>query len=486
MQRPALIEVTPLSETLLAGDFQPASRAEWLTLVEKTLKGAKIESLDTKGPDGLTIHPLYERDAAPRRFTPAQRPKAQPWDIRTRLRYSSKGSAHDAALDELAGGAASVILAVRQRGAYGIDIKSADDMAAVLDGVLFDVAPVALDAGFLGPTAAEWLSTAVKHSPSAPLALHLDPINAFARSGSSDGPIDGHIASAARVATQLNAAHPRASLFLASGAVVHEAGGGPAQELAFVLATGLAYLKAAVSAGLDRETAAARIVLGLIVDADPLISIAKLRAARMVWTRLAAASEIDPLVSVEARSSERMLTRAEPWTNMIRLSAACLAAAVGGADTIVLSAFTDALGLPTPFARRMARNTQLVLMEEARLGAVADPVGGSGAFEALSHDIARSAWKRFNAIEASGGVVAALSEGLIAREVQECLSAFQQAISSGAAKIVGVTDFRAGDVHPAAVAVAPPATGSPPDTRLPGPDSHCPPLTQVRLEELAS
>jgi methylmalonyl-CoA mutase len=486
MQRPASLEVTPLSESLLAGDFPPASHAEWLTLVEKTLKGAEVESLDTIGPDGLIIHPLYERDDSPRRFTPAERAQSQPWDVRSRIRYPSKGSARDAVLDELAGGAASVILAVRRQGAEGIDIKSADDMAAVLDGVLFDVAPLALDAGFLGPAAAEWLGAAVKDSPSAPLALHLDPVSAFALYGSSDGPIESHLVSAARVATRLNATHPRASLFLASGAVVHEAGGGPAQELAFVLGAGLAYLKAAVSAGLDRETAASCIVLGLTVDADPLISIAKLRAARMVWARLAEACDVSPFVAVEARSSQRMLARTEPWTNMIRLTAACLAAAVGGADAIVLSAFTDAMGLPTLFARRMARNTQLVLMEEARLGAVADPVGGSGAFASLSNDIARSAWSLLNAIEASGGILAALREGLVANRVQDGLSALKQTFDAGAAKIVGITDFRAEDVHPASVEPPRVSEGSPADARLPGPDSHCQPLTPVSLEDLAS
>jgi methylmalonyl-CoA mutase len=486
MQRPASLEVTPLSDSLLAGDFPPASHAAWLTLVEKTLKGAEVESLDTAGPDGLIIHPLYEREKSPRRFTPAERAQSQPWDVRSRIRYPSKSSARGAVLDELAGGVTSVVLAVRRQGAEGIDIKSADDMAAVLDGVRFDVAPLALDAGFLGPAAAEWLSAAVKSSPSAPLALHLDPISAFASCGASDGPIENHIVSAAQMATRLNVIHPRASLFLASGAVVHEAGGGPAQELAFVLGAGLAYLKAAANAGLDRETAAAGIVLGLAVDADPMISIAKLRAARMLWARLAEACDVSPFVSVEARSSQRMLARTEPWTNMIRLTAACLAAAVGGADAIVLSAFTDAMGLPTPFARRTARNTQLVLMEEARLGAVADPVGGSGAFEALSNDIATSAWSRFNAIEASGGILAALRKGHIAKGVEEGLSTLKQTIVSGAARIVGITDFRADDVRPASVEPPQAGEGSAPDVRLAGPDSHCRPLTPVSLEDLAS
>ena len=206
----------------------------------------------------------------------------------------------------------------------------------------------------------------------------------------------------------------------------------------------------------------------------------------MLWACLAEACDVSPFVSVEARSSQRMLARTEPWTNMIRLTAACLAAAVGGADAIVLSAFTDAMGLPTPFARRTARNTQLVLMEEARLGAVADPVGGSGAFEALSNDIATSAWSRFNAIEASGGILAALRKGHIAKGVEEGLSTLKQTIVSGAARIVGITDFRADDVRPASVEPPQAGEGSAPDVRLAGPDSHCRPLTPVSLEDLAS
>jgi methylmalonyl-CoA mutase len=458
----------------------------WQALVEKTLKGASAQSLDISGPDGLTIRPLYERSSAPRGFATAPRPTEQSWDIRARLRHPSLAASHDAALDELAGGASSLVLAIRQMRADGIAAASSGDMAEVLEGVLFDVAPVALDAGWLGPAASDWLSSAVKGSPAAPLALHLDPLSAFARDGASEGPIESHIIAAAESAARLAAVHPRASLFLASGAVVHEAGGGPAEELAFALASALAYLKAAVDTGMALDLAASRVALGLAVDADPYLSIAKLRAARMVWARLTSSCGVRTSAIIEARSSLRMLARAEPWTNMVRLTAACLAGAVGGADAIVLSPFTDVLGLPTPFARRMARNTQLVLMEEARLGAVADPVGGSGAFEALSSEVARAAWARFNAVEAAGGIVAALREGQIAREVEVGRAAIRDALASGAAKIVGVTDFRSDEIRPASVEAKPEVNTPPPSTRLPGADSHCPPLVPVTLEDLAA
>jgi methylmalonyl-CoA mutase N-terminal domain/subunit len=183
--------------------------------------------------------------------------------------------------------------------------------------------------------------------------------------------------------------------------VVHEAGGGEAEEVAFAAASAVAYAKALVRAGLPMADAFARITLGLSADADYFLTMAKLRAARAVWARIAGACAAHPTARVEARSSRRMLTAKDAWTNMIRLTAAGFGAAVGGADAVVLGNFTDALGLPTPFARRQSRNAQLVLMEEAHVGRVADPAAGSGYVEALTDQIAREAWARFQAIEAA-------------------------------------------------------------------------------------
>ncbi|MGH7022397.1 MAG: methylmalonyl-CoA mutase family protein [Caulobacteraceae bacterium] len=474
------------SPTPLADGFAPAMRANWLALVEKTLKGAGVETLTTRGTDGLAIAPLYEPSLEPEPFIPAPRGGERPWDIRARVRQPGLTLARDAVAEDLAGGAASIILAIRQTGAEGIAVTCRDDMARVVEEVLIDVAPVALDAGFLGPEAAEWLSGAAKASPAAPLAFHFDPLGAFARSGASPGPIENHLISAANTAARMAPIYPAASFFLASGAVAHEAGGGPAEELAFALASALAYLKAMVRAGLSIEAAGAGVVLGLAVDTDPLISISKLRAARMLWARMAGVCGAPAPARIEARSSLRMLTTSDPWTNMVRLTAACLAGAVGGDDAMVLGAFTDALGLPTAFARRMARNTQLILMDEGHVGTTGDPVAGAGAFEALTRDLARATWARFNAIEAAGGVVAALREGLIAREVQASRKELAAAIAAGEMKIVGVTDFRALDAKPVAVEEAPADLPRAPEARLPGPDSACPALNAISLEDLTS
>ncbi len=181
--------------------------------------------------------------------------------------------------------------------------------------------------------------------------------------------------------------------------------------MAFAAAAAVAYAKALVRAGMPMADAFARITLGLAADADYFLTIAKLRAARASGraSRPPAAPIRPP--RIEARSSRRMLTAKDAWTNMIRLTTAGFGAAVGGADAVVLGNFTDAIGRPTPFARRQSRNAQLVLMEEAHIGRVADPAAGSGYVEALTDEIAREAWTRFQAIEAAGGVVAALTLG---------------------------------------------------------------------------
>jgi methylmalonyl-CoA mutase len=480
-ERPALPDpIVPFAE-----GFAPADLADWRALVGNTLKGATVESLVSEGPDGLAIEPLYEASREPRGFAPPPRGGGRSWDIRAPVRHGSPTSAREAVLEDLAGGAGSVLLTLDPGAGEGAAIGSAEALAAALEGVLIDVAPIAMDAGFLGPQAARWLSAAAKGSPAAPLALHLDPLSAFARAGASPGPVEAHLAAAAKVAVELAPVHPRASLALASGTVVHEAGGSPAEELAFALASALAHAKALTNAGLSMDAALGGIVIGLSADSDPMLSIAKLRAARIIWTRFAGALGSSAPAVIEARSSRRMLTAADPWTNMVRLAAAAFAAAVGGADAIVLGAFTDALGPPTAFARRAARNIQLILMEEGHLGAVADPVAGSGAFENISGDVAAAAWRRFNAIEAAGGLAAALIDGMIADEVAASRAQLEAGFAGGALRLIGVTDFPAEPSRPVTIDTGEGPAHAVPDARLPGPDSRCPALTPILVEGLA-
>jgi methylmalonyl-CoA mutase len=455
-------------------------------LVTKTLKGAGVETLKRPGPDGIVIEPLYTAEtSAPAISVPASfRGVARSWDIRASVNLAAIGAANAQALDALAGGAESLLVTLGGVSRDGVAFGSADDLARVLEGVLVDVAAVAVDAGFLGPQVAGWLAATAKSAPSAPLALHLDPLSAFAAAGVSPGPIAAHVASAAKTGAALAETYPKASLFLATGRTVHESGGSPAWELAFAIAAAVTYAKALSAAGLPVKAAFERIVLGASADAAPLMTIAKMRALRVLWARITQACDAGQPACIEARSSARMLTRADRWTNLVRLTSAGFGAAVGGADAIVLGAYTDAIGPADAFASRLARNTQLILMEEAHLGRVADPAAGSWALESLTRDLASAAWGAFVEIEAAGGVTTALEGGLVATAVERSRIAITDAVADRRLRIIGVTDFRSDEAAPDPLAPAN-AEFPQPDPRLPGADSLCPPLAAIRLEEIA-
>ena len=463
---------------LLDPGFAPAAEADWRALVDKTLGEAPFSSLEKTTAEGLPIAPLYA--PAPQPQAPARAVAAdRAWEVATLSAHPDPARANAEIMADLWGGAAAALLRLDATGPAGVAVGSAADLARALDGVILELAPVALDAGFLGPQAADWLGAAAKASPTALLRFHLDPLSAYAEAGASPGPIEAHLISAANVAARLAETYPHAQLFLASGRVVHEAGGGEAGEVAFAAAAAVAYAKALVRAGLPMDRAFAGVTLGLSADADYFATIAKLRAARAVWARIAAACGADPIARIEARSSRRMLTAKDAWTNMIRLTAAGFGAAVGGADTVILGNFTDALGLPTEFARRQSRNAQLVLMEEAHVGRVADPAAGSGYVEALTDEIARAAWTEFQAIEAAGGLACALASGWIAAAVEAA-----KAARPVDPKIIGVTAFPPTKETPVEVeiAAARPAAAAP-SARLPGPDSACAPLAPMRISE---
>lgn len=467
---------TPALVPTLTGDFTPATEADWRALVGKTLGEAPFASLEKATVEGLPIAPLYVPAATP--AVPARAVSAdRAWEAAALTAHPDPARANAEILADLSGGAAAAVIRIDPAGRAGVAAGSAADLTRTLDGVILEFAPVALDAGFLGPQAADWLGAAAKASPSALLRFHLDPLSAYAEAGASPGPIEAHLIFAANVAARLAETYPLAQLFLASGRVVHEAGGGEALEIAVAAAAALAYAKALVRAGMPMADAFARITLGLGADADYFATIAKPRAARAVWARVAAACGADPTARIEARSSHRMLTAKDAWTNMIRLTAAGFGAAVGGADTVILGNFTDALGLPTEFARRQSRNAQLVLMEEAHIGRVADPAAGSGYVEALTEEMARAAWSRFQAIEAAGGLIPALASGMVARGVEAANAARPEP------RIIGVTAFPPVKDTPVDVEVAAARSADAPSPRLPGPDSACEALKSMRVAE---
>lgn len=469
----------------LIADFPAPSRETWRALAEQALRGRTFDDLAFRTANGIALDPLQTAETAAPPVGAARRDPERdgpPWDVRTLVDHPEPAAANEEALEDLGNGAASLLLRLDPSGVDGVAVASATDLGRTLDGVLLDVAPVALDAGFLGPFAADWLSDVAKAAPAAPLALNLDPISAFAVEGRSPGPVEAHIARAAATAARLTTAHPTASLFLASGIAAHEAGGTEAQELALTAASAIAYARAATSAGLTAEQAFAGMALSLSTDADLVTTIAKLRAARAIWSRLARACGVSAPARIEARSSRRMLTARDPWTNVVRLTIAGFGAAAGGADVIQLDPFTQPLGRPSPLARRLARNIQLVLMEEAGLGRVVDPAGGAWFIETLTDRLARAGWAEFQRIEAEGGAVAALKTGRFQREVAGACERLRADLAEGRATLVGVTAFAAPLEAGVEIDAAEPARTAepPPEVSLPGPDDACEPLRPWR------
>lgn len=433
-------------------DFAVPTPLEWREAAVKALKDRPLESLVHLDADQLATRPLYgaATGGAPVFAPRPSDSEGRAWDVRTLNEGEDADALNQAVLTDLENGAASVLIA-------GPIAADAGRLARALDGVALELAPVALDAGFDGVKAAEALAAVAKGSPRAKLAFHLDPISAYAQAGGAPGDFASLMAETAKATTQV-ATYPEATLFMASGRVAHEAGGSIAQELAFAASSAVAYVKAAVEAGLPVEAALKGVVLGVAVDQAYFDSLAKIRALRLVWASVSKAFGAEVPAIIEARSSRRMLSARDPWPNMLRLTAAGFAGAVGGADVVVLDGFTRAAGLPDAFARRQARNTQLILMEESNLGRVDDPASGSWYLDARTRELAEAAWAEFQIYEAEGGVIACLEGGVIQPRIARARALAEKAFKDGAAQIVGVTKFVDPDVRVAPVTPAPAVT----------------------------
>lgn len=455
-----------------AADFPDQDESRWRALVDAALKGQTFEKLVARTADGLDLRPLYrETDIATAgdvsgvpgsapfvRGAGATRDAYQPWHIRQAFQHPDPAQTNREILADLEGGVSAVELVIDPAGGDGVAIRTLADLRSALDGVLVDLAPISLDAGAHGVEAATLLADYLKDVGPAAAAPHfdIDPVGTQMRTGADPAPA---FAAAADLALRHLDHFPAAVWLRVDARPVHEAGGSEAQELGVALAGGIAALRALTDAGLRVADAARMIGFTLAVGADVLVETAKLRALRLGWARILEASGAGdgPGASIHAVTSRRMMTRHDAWTNMLRTTGATFAAAVGGATAITVRPFTEALGLPTPFARRMARNTQLVLMEESRLGHVIDPAGGAWFVEELTRELAQAAWTRMQAIEAQGGIAAALAGGALQQDVALTRQKRAKAFASRRETITGVTDFPLLGQEPPAVAAPWPA-----------------------------
>ncbi|MCJ2019724.1 methylmalonyl-CoA mutase subunit beta [Methylobacterium sp. E-065] len=435
------MEDRPLAEL-----FEPADRARWLGLVEGVLKGADFEQrLVSRTADGLRIEPLYS-SAAPI-AQPVREPG--PWRIAQRMDHPDIATANAQALTDLEGGADALVMAFAgapsARG-YGVTVASVEDLDAALTGVMLPLINLRVDAGSRGLEAAH-LVKALAERRGEDLAtydvdLGIDPVGVLAASGSL-GAVWSEIAPRlAGIAAELETAGFRGRAFLADGRPYHEAGAGEAAELGAVLATAVTYLRALEAAGHDLDTARSRIAFLLAADADEFVTVAKFRALRRLWARVEQACGLEPKpLRLHAETAWRMMTKRDPFVNILRTGMAAASAGMGGADSVAVLPYTQALGLPDAFARRVGRNSQIVLLEESHLARVIDPAAGAGGFEALTAEIAEAAWAAFQAIETEGGIVASLSVGKLQRRIEAIRETRTKAVATRREALTGASEF---------------------------------------------
>ncbi|MGJ5177312.1 methylmalonyl-CoA mutase family protein [Bradyrhizobium oligotrophicum] len=457
---------TETDDLRLAADFAPAGEADWRKLVDGVLKGAAFEKLVGKTYDGLKIQPIYPRarNAAP----VAGRAPAAPWQIMQRVDHPDPAKANAQALLDLENGATGLTLVFAgSNAAHGFGLTAnADVVARALDGVHLDAAiAIELQLGETSLSAAAQLADYVKQRGFKPevcnIRFGLDPIGDAASRGASSHDASTLGGNSGSLVKQLHGAGFKGPFFAADGRVVHDAGGSEAQELAFVLASAVAYLRALEAEGIPLDTARDLISARLAADTDQFLTLAKFRSLRRLWARIEDACGLAPKpFFISGETAWRMLTRRDPYVNMLRATIAAFAAGLGGANAVTVLPHTAALGLPDAFARRVARNTQLVLLEESNLARVADPAAGAGGIEALTTALCTAAWALFQEIEKAGGVVAALQAGLI----QSKVAAVRQARAANIAKrrdvLTGASEFP--NLGEAEVAVEPVAPVAPP------------------------
>ena len=436
-----------MSNLSLAAEFPATDAAEWRKLVDTALKGASFEKrLVTQTYDGLRVEPLYPR--AKGAHAVAGRVAGEPWTVLQRADHPDPAEANKQALADLEGGATGLSLVFAGSiGSYGYGLGGSEEsIARALQDVWLDAVVIETDFSAQEKEAGLNIAKVVKARGVDPAATQIrfahDPLGLMLRNGAAPRPWSETAKLLASFAADLATQGFKGPFAVADGRVIHAAGGSEAQELAFALSSAVAYWRMFVDAGVPMAQARKLIFFRLAADADQFVTIAKFRALRKLWARVEEASGLtsEPAI-VSAETAWRITTTRDPYVNMLRTTIAVTAAGLGGADSISVLPFTMARGLPDAFARRAARNQQLVLLEESNLYRVADPAAGSGGIEALTTQLAQSAWSLFQDIEKAGGAAAAIEQGLIQRHVTETRKVREANVARRKDAITGTSEY---------------------------------------------
>ncbi len=404
----------------------------WDVLTHVTLDGIPVTPLGTPALDADLTDPGLPGQAPFTRGAAATR-ELDGWDIRAWFTDPDTDVTADHVVTDIENGVNSLWLSVGE-GAVPVDA-----LARVLEPVFVDLAPVVLDAPDVPLEAARALDAVIADKsvdPARGTNYGADPISARVRGfGETD------LSVAVEVAELAKARGARG--IVVDATAVHDAGGSDVQELAYSLAAGAAYLRLLVDAGLSVDDAAEQVDFRYAATDEQFITIAKLRAARRLWNRVTELSGVAAGARGQrqhAVTSRPMMSAYDPYVNMIRTTIAAFAAGVGGAEAVTVLPFDEPLGLPEPFARRIARNTSSLLISESHVAIVTDPAGGAHAVEKLTDDLARTAWTVFGELDAVG-IVEEISGGGLAERIAATVQARGREVATRTRPLTGLTEF---------------------------------------------
>ncbi|PPR74634.1 MAG: Methylmalonyl-CoA mutase [Alphaproteobacteria bacterium MarineAlpha3_Bin4] len=453
---------------------------EWKSAVEKELQGRSVEDLEWVTPEGIRIKPLYtvadlenlEAFKSFPGFAPYLRGSrasmyaGRPWTVRQYAGYSTAEASNAFYRDNLKAGQKGLSVAfdlathrgfdsdhprvVGDVGKAGVAIDSVEDMKILFDEIPLDEISVSMTMnGAVLPVLASYIVAAEEQGVAQEKlsgTIQNDILKEFMVRNTYIYPPEPSMRIVADIIEHTAKHMPRFNSVSISGYHMQEAGATCVQELAYTLADGLEYVRAALSKGLNVDAFAPRLSFFFCIGMNFFMEVAKLRAARVLWSELMARFEPeDPRSSIlrtHCQTSGVSLTADDPYNNVIRTTIECLAAVLGGTQSLHTNALDEAIALPTPFSARIARNTQLIVGEETSITNVVDPIGGSYYLESLTCSMALEARKLIDEVEEMGGMTAAVIAGMPKQRIEEAAARKQARIDRGEDAIVGVNKFR--------------------------------------------
>ncbi len=461
-------------------DFPEKTLADWQALAAKELGGKSVDALTWQTPEGIAVKPLYtaadlealETLGTLPGFPPYLRgPRAtmyanRPWTIRQYAGFSTAEESNKFYRENLKAGQMGLSVAfdlathrgydsdhprvIGDVGKAGVAIDSVEDMKILFDGIPLDQMSVSMTMnGAVLPVLAGYIVAAEEQGvPQAKLSgtIQNDILKEFMVRNTYIYPPAPSMRIVADIIEYTAKHMPKFNSISISGYHMQEAGATAVQELAFTLADGLDYVRAALSKGLKIDDFAPRLSFFFCIGMNFFMEIAKLRAARYLWARLI--KPFDPknpaslALRTHCQTSGVSLTEQDPYNNIIRTAVEALAAVLGGTQSLHTNSFDEALALPTPFSAKIARNTQLILAEESGVTHVVDPLGGSYYVESLTHSVAAAAWTLIQEVEAMGGMTKAVESGMPKLRIEESAARRQARIDRGDEVIVGVNKYK--------------------------------------------